>query len=817
MRCVNRIINKTASAALIPSLVAGGWMAGAAQAATLEERAVYTVKILTWDDAASVGQCSAFTFGDVSTICVSGSPSVMTDNAVPGAPALSGGDGIAGDGLAGTITIETSKADALGNLTFSVDAFQMDPYLATAGGTFKTSMTPPDGALNGSGTVDAAGNMTLDVTGRTGIAQFFEFTIGVQPWNIDDSAAVAGNGDPITGLYEGFTTGSNSNFDPVAGGINLTLTGRPIGDANADTILDAVLVSVGNVGTAWGAFDGTPYSEAFNVQFELVSANPVANPDALGTVIDTPLVIDEAADLLANDTHATGDALSVVSFTQPTQAGSTVVDNGNGTLTYTPAAGFSGADTFTYTIADAGGDQDTATVTINVSATANTPPVANDLNVVTDEDTPLVIDPSSNDTDADGDTLTITAFDNPSAQGGSVVDNGDNTVTYTPLTNFNGADSFTYTISDGRGGTDSATVFITVNAVNDPLVCTDVSLSTATDTPLDIDVATELLATCSDEDGDTITLDSTTQPAEPGSTLTFDGANTLTYTPAPAFVGSDSFTYTATDGTATDTRTVDVNVGKIYGNFTMLQAECNTFGGTNDVVADWDGTLNTSESDTNFNMTMGSDENWPFFGFPWTAHDIRVFGPGSYSFDTSCSTAQVQAGVADCGGAPEEFLDLTVGAGQFGAHMLFDWNKTKNIDVVLLWDENGSFANPPGGELYQGPNAPAGVPALDAPFELISRDVEGDGCPGARMIDGDFVGFRANFNLNFTEGSGGGGPVIAPPTSIQSPSLGSTGGGCTVARRDAGLLYRADVLVLVVFVAWLGLRAGRRWHQTQRS
>ncbi len=165
----------------------------------------------------------------------------------------------------------------------------------------------------------------------------------------------------------------------------------------------------------------------------------------------------------------------------------------------------------------------------------------------------------------------------------------------------------------------------------------------------------------------------------------------------------------------TDTRTVTVDVGKIFGNFTMLDADGVTFGGTNDVVATWDGSLNTAVTDTNFNMDYGVRfRPFPFFGFVWTAHDIRMFGPGTYSFDTSCSTAQVQQGLADCGGAADEFLTLTVGAGQIGAHMLFDWNVTANIDVFNLYEANAMFTNPdPRGSLYLGRAGP--TPACRLP------------------------------------------------------------------------------------------------------
>lgn len=179
-------------------------------------------------------------------------------------------------------------------------------------------------------------------------------------------------------------------------------------------------------------------------------------------------------------------------------------------------------------------------------------------------------------------------------------------------------------------------------------------------------------------------------------------------------------------------------------NFTMMDATGVTFGGTNDVVASWDETLNTSVTDTNFNMDLGS--GFPFFGFPWTAHHIRVFGSGSYKFDSSCTVTQIEAGTAVCGGGPG--LDLTVGAGQVGAHMLFDWNVEENIDVALLWDVDGVFTSTSTGELYQGPAG--SPPALDTVYNLVSRDVDADGIAGAGIVDGAFEGFSANFNLRTT-------------------------------------------------------------------
>ena len=249
----------------------------------------------------------------------------------------------------------------------------------------------------------------------------------------------------------------------------------------------------------------------------------------------------------------------------------------------------------------------------------------------------------------------------------------------------------------------------------------------------------------------------------------------------------------------------------MFGNLTMLDDGGTTFGGTNDVATIWDGTLNADVSDTNFNMTMGSDSNFPFFGFQWFAHDIRVFGPGSYSFDTSCSIQQIQGGSSgDCGNGcdanPDNAgcLKLDIPADMIGAHVLFDWNVTENIDVVLLWDMNGVFTNPdPNGSLYQGPAGP--TPPADCVYELVSRDADGDTVPGAKMIDGPFIDFRANFNVNLTQNCGGGGEVVSVKSSVNSPDT-----GCTISKADIEPWKRSDMLLLLAFAAWLGLRLRRR-------
>ena len=552
--------------------------------------------------------------------------------------------------------------------------------------------------------------------------------------------------------------------------------------------------------------------QGFNANFNLdmvppfaLNAPPVANDDAAGTTVDTPIVIN----VVANDTDAEDGSPppvppAVVTITSnPANGGA--VNNNNGTVTYTPNLGYIGSDSFKYTLTDSGGAvSNTATVSITVSESANTPPVANDTTLATDEDTPLAIQVDSVATDADGDSLTFAAVDAASAQKGTIVKTTTTELTYTPLLNFNGKDSFKFSVTDGIDNSNVATITVTVNPVNDPLVCTDVSFNTDVSTALAIDVAADLLSTCTDVDKDKITLDSVSIPTQPDSMVEYDGVNTVTYTPAPGFTGQDSFTYKATDGTAFDTPTVLIDVGKIFGNFTMIDAGKSTFGGTNDIVATWDETLNTSETSTNFNMTMGSDSNYPFFGFPWFAHHIRVFGPGSYSFDTTCSVAQLESGVANCGGKPDQFLHLDVPDGETGAHMLFDWNITKDIDVALLWESDAVFINPnKAGQLYTGLAGP--TPSKECVYQLVSRDVDGDTVPGAKMIDGPFINFQANFNINLDRGCSQG-QSVSTVSTVDSPSLG---GGCTVASSVTNPFRRGDMFIMIGFIAWLGVITGR--------
>jgi CshA-type fibril repeat protein len=290
-----------------------------------------------------------------------------------------------------------------------------------------------------------------------------------------------------------------------------------------------------------------------------VNDPPVANDDAASTDEDTPVVID----VLANDTDADGDTLTVDSVTQPANGTATI--NPDNTVTYTPDPDFNGTDSFDYTISDGNGGTDTATVTVTVGA-VNDPPVANDDSASTDEDTPVTIPILDNDTDADGnlDPSSVSVTGGPF--NGSAAVNPDGSVTYTPDPDFNGSDSFSYEVCDSGSPSlcDTATVLITVGAVNDPPAAADDSASTDEDTPVVIPVLANDSPGPANESSQSLTVDSVTQPANGTVVINPDG--TVTYTPDPNFNGSDSFTYTACDDgspVACDTATVTVTVGGV--------------------------------------------------------------------------------------------------------------------------------------------------------------------------------------------------------------------------------------------------------------
>ena len=495
----------------------------------------------------------------------------LTVTQIGGQPITAGGPGV--PVVVGGVTEGTVTLDNAGHLVFTPAPGYSGPATFT--------YTVDDGH---GGTSTASVNVAVDhppvATGDTVTAGFnTPVTIPVLSNDTDPDGdpltvtQVGGQpiavGTPVTIVVGGVTEGTVS----LGGDGQLTFTPAP-GYSGPATFTYTVDDGHGGTSTA-----------TVNVA---VDHPPVATPDTVSTDFGSPVTIP----VLANDTDPDGDPLSITQVGgQPIAVGTpvtivvggvtegTVTLGGDGQLTFTPAPGYSGPATFPYTVSDGHGGTATGTVTVNVDH----PPVATPDTVSTDFGAPVTIPVLANDTDADGDPLTITQVNGIAITAGgpavTVVVGGvtegtvtlgtDGQLTFTPANGYTGPATFPYTVTDGHGGT--ATSNVTVN-VDHPPVANDDVVSAGFNTPVTIPV----LANDTDADGDTLTVTQVNGVAitaggpavtvvvggvtEGTVTLGTDGQ--LTFTPATGYTGPATFPYTVTDGhggTATGNVTVNVD------------------------------------------------------------------------------------------------------------------------------------------------------------------------------------------------------------------------------------------------------------------
>lgn len=305
-----------------------------------------------------------------------------------------------------------------------------------------------------------------------------------------------------------------------------------------------------------------------NITVTAVNDPPAPLPDTVQTNEDTAIIVS----VLANDTDVDGNlVLSSIFVAQAPAHGTATANPQTGTISYQPALNFNGQDTFVYEITDSGSPlpskSATATVTVNVIA-INDAPVALDDTLSILEDQPGTIAPLANDSDVDGQLLiaNLTIISGPS-NGTLTLNAATSTFTYLPNQDFNGSDSITYRIKDTGSPLpaldDSATIHITIAAVNDPpaLIADFAGHAEGTEItllPLSNDI---------DVDGD-IVVDTLSVIAGPAhGTVSIDHVTgAVTYSPEPDFNGIDEFTYTVSDNgfplpakTSTSIATIEVS------------------------------------------------------------------------------------------------------------------------------------------------------------------------------------------------------------------------------------------------------------------
>ena len=306
---------------------------------------------------------------------------------------------------------------------------------------------------------------------------------------------------------------------------------------------------------------GEPVSASVQVTVNAVNDLPNVASDSVSVDEDQTIDIDVAS-LLTNDSDIEGDTLTVVEVVNHALThGNVSLDAG--IVTFVTESNFSGATSFGYYAEDSDGGRSLATVNVSVLPVNDAPVLTLD-SYDTDEDVVkeiLFLDLLSNDSDIDGDELSVTGVEN--ATNGVLEIIGDDKVNFTPAENFFGLASFEYLVSDGQGESFTGYVEITVLAVNDAPVAVTDSASTEAYTSVRVDA----ISNDYDPESDSMTIDSVDAVSAEGGVVEMTAAGLFVYNAPAGFIGTDNFSYQLSDVSgATSIGQVNVNVFSEVGN-----------------------------------------------------------------------------------------------------------------------------------------------------------------------------------------------------------------------------------------------------------
>mgnify|MGYP001159958392 CR=1 FL=1 len=263
------------------------------------------------------------------------------------------------------------------------------------------------------------------------------------------------NGDTLTVVSVSNLVNGSAVINP-----DNTITYTPDPDFfGAESFL--YVVSDGN-----GGFQTQRINVTINEVADEVEPNvgPVLEKDNATMDEDTSVTLN----VLANDYDPNGDTLTVISV--GSLAHGTAVINGDSTITYTPDENFHGEESFVYTVSDGNGGYATQRINIIVNDVTDPEPsnAAPDLgkdNFTMGDNESKTLNVQANDVDPDGDIMTVISV--ADVTHGTVIINANNTLTYTPDTDYVGSESFIYTVSDGNGGFATQRVNVTINDTDD--------------------------------------------------------------------------------------------------------------------------------------------------------------------------------------------------------------------------------------------------------------------------------------------------------------------------------------------------------------
>ncbi len=435
----------------------------------------------------------------------------------------------AGTGMANTYAIASSPSH--GTLS----------GLDTAAGT--VTYTPGNG-FNGSDSF----TYTATNAGGTSVAATVSITVSPPAAPTCQAVSVTTAADTATSVTFNCPTvaaGFANTYAVVANPAHGTLSGL---DTAAGTI--TYTPSSGYDGPDSFTYKATNAGGASVAATVSITVSPPAAP--LCQAVPVSAAPDTATGVTFSCTSTAGFANTYAVVANPSHGTLSGLDTAAGTVTYTPANGFSGSDSFTYKATNTGGASVAATVSITVGTPAA--PACQAVSVTTAADTaaPVTFNCA---TVAPGFANTYAVVANPAHGTLSGLDTAAGTVTYTPSNGFSGSDSFTYKATNAGGASVAATVSITVSPPAAP-TCQAVAVTTAADTGASVTFNCPIVAA-----GFANTYAVVSNPAHGALSGLDTAAGTVTYTPDNGFSGSDSFTYQATNaGGASVAATVSITV-----------------------------------------------------------------------------------------------------------------------------------------------------------------------------------------------------------------------------------------------------------------
>jgi cyclophilin family peptidyl-prolyl cis-trans isomerase len=470
------------------------------------------------------------------------------------------GNGRAGDtATAGLLDEIGSFAGSLSGLGSTEYLFYTVTFVAQKAGTLTFTGDAPDvSPFHDIGVYDSNDAIPLDriAYGQASVNVAAAFGVANDTYSFDE--------DTVANVMNVLANDVSLN------GANLTISsvatppsgGTATVSADGKTILYTPKTNYFGVDTfTYQATDGNDTLTATaTVQVHPVNDNPTGVNDSMTVAEDSS---NNVLDVLANDliTPDASETLEVVSVSTPSRGGVATRGTSGLNIVYTPPANATGTETFTYTLSDKNGGTSTATVTVTLTAVNDPPTAVSDSFTVAEDSNTTSFDVVQNDSSQpDGtETLSVTAVGTPN-HGGTVSLGADGKVNYKPAANYFGQETFTYTLSDGNGGTATGSVSVTVTPTNDPPTATADSLTVTKNTSnnsLDVLANDSILP----DTGETLVITlvgTSTKGVVP--TISADGKRVL-YTPTAGYTGTDSFTYTISDGnggTAQGTATINV-------------------------------------------------------------------------------------------------------------------------------------------------------------------------------------------------------------------------------------------------------------------